>query len=187
MVPKSSAVLNHLGRDRPRRIDMKKQLHLTALLMVATIATGHAVAGDKATSPADGYTIHIVAPHRHEDGSVHGPYHHYCKAISAEVMQCMIFRSTDPNAELVEIEYFIAKGLVRNHVTLSQWNRYYHDHAEEIATGRVQVLDASSSKAKEIGAAAAKTDGIIFHLWPEGAKVPNGEVSYPTAVGHQLV
>jgi hypothetical protein len=166
---------------------MKKPFRPIALCMLVAIATSHAVASDQAASPADGYTIHIVAPHRQEDGTVHGPYHHYCKAISADVMQCMIFKSTDPNAELVEIEYFISKGLVRTNVTLSQWNRYYHDHAEEIATGHVQVLDVSPSKAKELGAAAAKTDGIIFHLWPEGAKVPNGEVSYPTAIGHKPV
>ncbi|MGH8565601.1 MAG: hypothetical protein ACREXW_16510 [Gammaproteobacteria bacterium] len=33
-------------------------------------------------------------------------------------MQCMIFLSSDPNAELVEIEYFIDKKLARTNVTL---------------------------------------------------------------------
>ncbi|MBT5472105.1 MAG: hypothetical protein HOK41_15995, partial [Nitrospina sp.] len=28
--------------------------------------------------PADGYTIHVQAPHMMADGSVGGPYHHYC-------------------------------------------------------------------------------------------------------------
>jgi hypothetical protein len=31
---------------------------------------------------------------------------------------------------------------------------------------------------------AAKTDGIIFSLWPDGAKVPDGTVEHPQAVGH---
>ncbi|TKS60446.1 MAG: hypothetical protein EWM72_01334 [Nitrospira sp.] len=56
----------------------------------------------------------------------------------------------------------------------------------EVATGRVQVLDVSDAQAKEIAAVAAKTDGIIFHLWPDGAKAPNGTVGHPTSVGHQL-
>ena len=61
------------------------------------------------------------------------------------------------------------------------------DHTEEIASGRVQVLDVSPEKAKKIAEAASKTDGIIFHLWPMGAKVPNGDVTFPTSISHQDV
>ena len=164
-----------------------KKLGLTAMLSAAIIVSSSLLAEEKANSPADGYNIHVLVPHRHEDGTVHGPYHHYCKLIKPEIMQCMIFLSTDPNAELVEIEYFIDKKLARTNVTLAQWNKHFHDHTEEIATGRVQVLDVSAQKAKEITAAASKTDGIIFHLWPMGAKVPNGDVGFPTAVSHKRV
>jgi hypothetical protein len=160
----------------------------SALILVSLACTPFSVqAGGKTPSPADGFNIHISAPHRHEDGTVHGPYHHYCKAINPDIMQCMIFMTTAPNAELIEVEYFIAQKLVRKNVTLEQWNKYYHDHKVEIATGRVQILDVSPAKAKEMALAAAKTDGIIFHLWPDGAKVPNGEVMFPTAVSHHPV
>lgn len=145
------------------------------------------LAQEKPQSPAEGYNIHIVAPHRHEDGTVHGPYHHYCKPIKPEVLQCMIFLSTDPNAELVEIEYFIDKKLARTTVTLEQWNKHFHDHQEEVASGRVQVLDVPPEKAQALAEAAAKTDGILFHLWPMGAQIPTGEVMFPTAVSHQPV
>lgn len=164
-----------------------KQLDLIVLFAAAVLATGQLRAAEKARSPADGYDIHILAPHRHEDGTVHGPYYHYCKPINPEIMQCLIFLSADPQAELVEIEYFIDQKLARSNVTLEQWNRHFHDHQQEIATGRVVVLDQPPGKAKEIAAAAAKTDGIIFHLWPMGARIPNGEVSFPTAIGHQPV
>jgi uncharacterized protein DUF1264 len=99
----------------------------------------------------------------------------------------MIFESTNPNAELVEIEYFIDKRLARTNVTLEQWNRHFHDHQVEIASGRVQVLDVPPDKAKELVVAAAKTDGIILHLWPVGAKIPNGDVSSPMVVSHKPV
>ncbi len=157
------------------------------MFSAAVIGTSPLLAGEKARSPADGYNIHVLVPHRHEDGTVHGPYHHYCKPIKPEIMQCMIFLSTDPNAELVEVEYFIDKKLARTNVTLDQWNKHFHDHAEEIASGRVQVLDVSPQKAKEITEAASRTDGIIFHLWPMGAVVPNGDVTFPTAAGHKHV
>jgi hypothetical protein len=166
---------------------LKKRLYLIAIFSAVLITSNPLLAEEKTKSPADGYNIHIIAPHRHEDGTVHGPYHHYCKQIKPEILQCMIFLSTDPNAELIEIEYFIDKKLVRTNVTLAQWNKHYHDHKEEVASGRVQVLDVPPTKAKEIAEAASKTDGIIFHLWPDGAKVPNGDVMFPTAISHKRV
>ena len=62
----------------------------------------------------------------------------------------MIFLSTEPNAELVEIEYFIDKKLARTNVTLEQWNKHFHDHQEEVASGRVQVLDVPPEKAQAL-------------------------------------
>ncbi len=126
-----------------------------------------------------------MAPHKMEDGTIAGPFHHYCKGISPEVLQCLLFESTEPNALLVEVEYFIAKPVSRAHVPLKTWNKFYHDHQVEIDTGRVQVLDVPEAQAKEIAAVAAKTDGIIFHLWPKGAKAPDGHVGHPTSVGHK--
>jgi hypothetical protein len=143
------------------------------------------LADEKKPGPADGFNIHIVAPHKMEDGMVAGPFHHYCKGISPEVLQCLLFESTDPNALLVEIEYFIAKPLARANVPLHLWNKFYHDHEVEVATGRVQVLDVPEKKAKELAAAAGKTDGIVFHLWAKGAKAPTGEVGHPQSVGHK--
>ncbi len=136
-------------------------------------------------TPADGHTIHVSAPHVVE-GKIMGPYHHYCKAISAELLECLIYESTEPNAVMTQVEYFVAKTVSRPNVPLTAWNKYYHDHAEEIATGHVQVLDVSPEEAKKIAATAAQTDGIIFHLWwPMNAKAPNGEVKHPQSVGHK--
>ncbi len=125
----------------------------------------------KKLTPADGHDIHVTAPHM-VNGHVMGPYHHYCKAVSETVLE--------------QIEYFVAKPVARANVPLDTWNKFYHDHAVEIATGRVQVLDRSPEEAKKIAEAAAQTDGIIFHLWwPDDAKAPSGEVLHPQAVGHK--
>jgi hypothetical protein len=158
---------------------------LAALIGVTSILLASvALAENSQATPAEGFSIHVVAPHKFEDGTVHGPYHHYCKPISDQILQCLLFESTDPNARLTDIEYFVAKPIARE-LPLSVWNQFYHDHAVEIATGRVQVLDMPEDKAKEIADAAAKTDGIIFHLWPEGKSAPTGEVGHPQAVGHK--
>ena len=91
---------------------MRNSLPLIAAFGAANLVAQPALA-ENPKSPAEGFDIHVVAPHRHEDGTVHGPYHHYCKPIKPEVLQCMIFLSSDPNAELVEIEYFVDKKLAR--------------------------------------------------------------------------
>ena len=159
----------------------------SCLMAFAIIFMAGASAGAemKNYGPAEGYTIHVLAPHQMEDGTVAGPFHHFCKPIQAGyVLQCLLFTSAAPDAALVGVEYFIDKALARKNVPLIQWNRHFHDHEIEIATGRVQVLDVLPEEAKAIAKKAAGTDGIIFELWQEGAPIPDGKVTFPTSVGH---
>jgi hypothetical protein len=136
-------------------------------------------------TPADGHTIHVTAPHV-LNGVVTGPYHHYCKVLSTEpVIEWLIYGSTDPGARLEQIEYIIAKSITPNgSVTLADWNKYWHDHKQEIATGRVQVHDPSPEEAKKVIELISTTDGIIFHLWSHDEKVPSGRVVIAQSVGH---
>jgi hypothetical protein len=162
-----------------------KRQWLMEWLVLCLAMTGSVSAENAKPTPADGHTIHVLAPHM-IDGRVMGPYHHYCKAVSAEVLECLIYESTEPNALLKQVEYFVAKSVTRPNVPLETWNRFYHDHAAEIASGRVQVLDQSPEDAKKTAEAAAQTDGIIFHLWwPDDAKAPSGVVKHPQSVGHR--
>ncbi len=159
----------------------------TLLLLTACICLSAAVAAAQAPAgtPADGHTIHVLAPHVVE-GKVMGPFHHYCKVISPEpIIECLIYESTEPNAKLCEIEYIVAKTLTRTDlVPLKLWNKNWHDHEQEISTGRVQVLDVPPDKAKEIADIVSKTDGIIFHLWFHDDKLPSGKVVIAQSVGH---
>ena len=137
------------------------------------------------TSPADGHTIHVTAPHV-VAGKVMGPYHHYCKVLSPEpVIECLCYSSSDPGARLEQVEYIFAKSITRTGaVSLADWNKNWHDHQQEIATGRVQVLDMPPDKAKEVADLVTTTDGIIFHLWSHDDKVPSGRVIIAQSVGH---
>lgn len=139
----------------------------------------------KTPSPADGHTVHVLAPHV-VAGKVMGPYHHYCKVLSPEpVIECLVYSSSDPGARLEQIEYIIAKSITRTGaITLESWNKNWHDHQQEIATGRMQVLDLPPEKAKEVADLVATTDGIIFHLWSHDDKVPSGGVIIAQSVGH---
>jgi hypothetical protein len=155
---------------------------LGVLVLLAAPAAGQEA---KPASPADGHTVHVTAPHV-VNGKVMGPYHHYCKVLSPEpVIECLCYESNEPGARLHQVEYIIAKSITRTGaVTLANWNKNWHDHAQEIATGRVQVLDLTPEKAKEVADLVATTDGIIFHLWGHDEKVPSGKVIVAQSVGH---
>ena len=138
----------------------------------------------KPATPADGYTVHVTAPHM-VNGHEMGPYHHYCKVIAPDPqIVCQIYDNTDPNAPLTQIEFIMAKKLTRTSVKREDWNRLWHDHAVEIAGGRVQVLDLPPDKAKEVAELVATTDGIIYSFQFDG-KLPNGKITMAQAVGHR--
>jgi hypothetical protein len=165
---------------------MLRRLRLLSFFGVIVAAAVPAVGQvGSTTSPADGHTIHVTAPHV-VDGKVMGPYHHYCKVLSPEpVIECLCYSSSDPGARLEQVEYIIAKSITRTGaVSLEAWNKNWHDHEQEIATGRVQVLDMPPDKAKEVADLVATTDGIIFHLWSHDDKVPSGRVIVAQSVGH---
>ena len=137
-----------------------------------------------APSPADGYNVHVLAPHL-VDGKAMGPYHHYCKVVAPDPqIVCLIYESTEPNAMLSQIEWIFAKKITRTHVPLDAWNKNWHDHAVEIAGGRVQVLDLPPDKAKEVADLVATTDGLIYHFYFDGS-FPSGKMGIAQAVGHK--
>jgi len=154
-------------------------------LFVIFISSVPVFAGEKApASPLDGYTIHVSAPHV-MNGEVVGPFEHYCKPISDEIIQCILFDSTEPNARMMEVEYMVSKKLARKVIPEWSHKKNWHDHKEEIETGRVAVHYPTEKK--EVDALVkhvAETDGIIFHLWPKDAPIPDGTVSIPQSVGH---
>jgi len=151
------------------------------------LAAGPAVAqqmGSKPT-PADGYSIHVTAPHMYQGREI-GRVHRFCKPIAEDpIIMCLLYDTMEPNAHLHGIEYVEAKSLTRPQVSRRLWNADFHDHLVEIATGRVKVLDMPEVEAKKVADLVATTDGIIFHLWPQGDPLPTGSVTIDQFVGHE--
>jgi hypothetical protein len=75
---------------------MRAMQMLLRTALFVSIGVGSAMAQTGPARPADGYTIHVTAPHV-VNGKVMGPYHHYCKVVSPEpVIECLIYESTEP-------------------------------------------------------------------------------------------
>jgi hypothetical protein len=173
---------NSKGTIHPLRIT---RTWFSAVLFVSVTAGWDAAQTGTLKTPADGHTIHVVAPHV-VNGKVMGPFHHYCKVLSPEpIIECLIYKSADPGARLEQVEYIIAKSITRNgSVTLANWNKNWDDHKQEISTSRLKVLYVSPEDAKKIAELISTTDGIIFHLWSDDEQVPSGRVVIRQSVGH---
>ena len=135
-------------------------------------------------NPLMGYTIHVTAPHI-MDGEVIGPFHHFCKPINSDIIQCVLFESTDENARMTEVEYMVSKKLARSVIPKWSHTKNWHDHKQEIETGRVAIINPSdANEQKKLAEYVGNTDGIIFHLWPHDAPIPDGSVSIAQSIGH---
>src|SRR5262245_66498633 len=126
---------------------MFKRVVLVLAFGLPLVSMPLAGAEEKKASPAEGYTIHVQAPHVMEDGTIGGPFHHYCKGISEKILQCLLFDSTDPNAKLVAVEYFVAKDLSRKEIRIILGHLHYHDQHVALETRRAQAL-GPGAKAK---------------------------------------
>ena len=86
---------------------------------------------------------------------------------------------------MTQIEWIWAKKLTRPNVARTTWNKNWHDHAVEIAGGRVKVHDMPDDKAKEVADLVATTDGLIYSFTMDKNGVPTGMITIPQAVGHK--
>ena len=67
---------------------------LRSMFMVSVLSfavLGFMVTPAISGGPTDGFDIHVQAPHMMADGTVGGPFHHYCKGIqNGEILQCLL-------------------------------------------------------------------------------------------------
>jgi hypothetical protein len=155
---------------------------LFALLAVGLVGLAAPV---RAQTPADGFTIHVSAPHIHQ-GQQTRPVHHWCKVQTPEpIIVCLLFDSPDPSSALRGVEYIVAKSLTRPGVPRGTWNAFFHDHEIEINQGHVTVHDMSPEETQKVVELVKTTDGIIFSLWPADDTFPTGQVAMDQAVGHK--
>ena len=65
---------------------MFRNLCVLGASTIALTLGGPALAADMKPGPADGFDIHVMAPHKMEDGSVAGPFHASCQITSSVLM-----------------------------------------------------------------------------------------------------
>ncbi|KAL5525685.1 hypothetical protein ACEPAG_7021 [Sanghuangporus baumii] len=63
--------------------------------------------------------------------------HHYCKHVTPEFHQCIIYDSDEPNAKLIGIEYIVSEKIFNSLPTNEK--KYWHSHKYEIESGLLQL------------------------------------------------
>ncbi|KAI8998573.1 DUF1264-domain-containing protein [Trametes punicea] len=121
--------------------------------------------------PINSVHQHLCAFHVYShDRSRHVEAHHFCKHLSPDFHQCIIYDSDKSDARLIGIEYIVSEKIFNS--LPQDEKKFWHSHKYEIESGLLQL----ATKALVPGAAAdaaeqpamlelQKTYGKTIHTW----------------------
>jgi hypothetical protein len=98
--------------------------------------------------------------------------YHFCKSLSDDVSQCLLYDGTGPNARLIGVEYLVSDEIYRKMPVEEQ--DYWHDHGYEIDSGLLRSLTQHGDEEKATLAKVRTLHGKIFHTWVAGKEYPEG-------------
>jgi len=89
--------------------------------------------------------------------------HHYCARVSPEVMQCVIYDSSDPDARLVGIEYIVSARLFRTFSAAER--KLWHSHRFEVTSGQLVAPGLTEAAEKVLMKELVLTYGKTWQTW----------------------
>ncbi len=98
--------------------------------------------------------------------------YHFCKPLSDDVSQCLLYDSTGPNAKLIGTEYLVSDALYQK--MPSEEKAYWHDHKHEVDAGLLRSLTQSGDAEKATLAKVRTLWGKVYHTWVSGQAYPRG-------------
>jgi hypothetical protein len=98
--------------------------------------------------------------------------YHYCKPVSDEVNQCVLYDGTGPDARLIGIEYLVSEAIFQK--MPAEEKVYWHDHKYEVDAGLLKSLTQSGEDEKKTLGAVRTLYGKVFHTWAAGKTYPTG-------------
>jgi hypothetical protein len=98
--------------------------------------------------------------------------YHFCKSLSDDLSQCLLYDGTGPNARLLGIEYLVSADIYRKMPAEEQ--AYWHDHENEVDAGLLRSLTEQGNAEKATLAKIRTLYGKVFHTWVAGKQYPEG-------------
>ena len=112
--------------------------------------------------PSAGWNLHIDAQ-KHFPGHPDEIAHHWCKPVSNGLIECQIYNSDAPDAQLVAVETIVQPGVYKAYPASEQ--ALWHWHKTEIAKVNATLPDTPPDQAKKIVDQISPTYGKIYTLW----------------------
>jgi hypothetical protein len=99
---------------------------------------------------------------------------HYCKQVSPDLFQCLLYDGNGPNARVIGIEYVVSDKLFRTLPASEQ--KYWHAHDSEVDENLLVLPGLKENEQKSILSSLRSTHGKTWQVWPNlSDAVPMGE------------
>lgn len=120
-------------------------------------------AGSPATTPSQGWNLHIDAEKHFGDAHPSEIAHHWCKPVSGGLTECQIYSSDAPDAQLVGVETIVDPATFKSFSADEQ--AMWHYHKDEIPKVNATLPGLPPDQAKKIVASIMDTYGKIWLLY----------------------
>ncbi len=162
---------------------MKKQMLSACLAIAASCNSAQAEmqhSPDKQDlTPPHAVEMHLDGFHNYK-GEDKLPKHkqlqlrvsHYCKQLSPDLFQCIIYQGTGKEARLIGTEHVISNKLYKD--LPSGEKKYWHPHDGEVDSGMLRAPGMETEKEKATLEFLKSTWGKTWHVWQPGDELPIG-------------
>jgi Protein of unknown function (DUF1264) len=98
--------------------------------------------------------------------------YHFCRPLSDDISQCLLYDGTGPDARLIGTEYLVSDAVYQK--MPSEEKAYWHDHKYEVDAGLLRSLTQNGDEEKATLAKVRTLWGKIYHTWVSGQSYPRG-------------
>jgi hypothetical protein len=98
--------------------------------------------------------------------------YHFCKPVSADLNQCVLYDGTGPDARLIGVEYLVSDAVYRS--MPDEEKALWHDHKFEVDTKLLKSLTQTGEDEKKTLAHVRTMWGKVYHTWVDGKSYPRG-------------
>jgi len=98
--------------------------------------------------------------------------YHFCKPVSADLNQCVLYDGTGPEAKLIGVEYLVSDEVYRS--MPDEEKALWHDHKFEVDTRLLKSLTQTGEDEKKTLAHVRTMWGKVYHTWVDGKAYPRG-------------
>lgn len=133
-------------------------------------------------APLDGFDIYVAGLHcGHDDPSMQMEAHHFCRQVSADLLQCAIFDGNTAEANLIGIEYIVSEAAFD---ALPEAEKaFWHPHNYEVLSGQLIAPGLPEAAEHALMSLIVNSYGKTWHCWHTGRHDGEGRPGDPLPHG----